>query len=95
MSRLLQRMAALLALVLAGLAFAGAAMATPDDPPGRVGRLSDTQGAVWLFDTQQGQWVEAQRNRSLTTGDRLSTERSARAEVRNELMSLPSARMRP
>lgn len=82
MSLLLQRMAALLALVLAGLAFAGAAMATPDDPPGRVGRLSDTQGAVWLFDTQQGQWVEAQRNRSLTTGDRLSTERSARAEVR-------------
>jgi len=50
--------------------------------PQRAGRLSDFQGTVWLFDTEQGQWSEALRNRALTEGDRLSTERGARAEVR-------------
>ncbi|MEI6025217.1 MAG: DUF6600 domain-containing protein [Betaproteobacteria bacterium] len=50
--------------------------------PQRAGRLSDFQGTVWLFDTEQGQWSEALRNRALTAGDRLSTERGARAEVR-------------
>jgi hypothetical protein len=50
--------------------------------PQRAGRLSDFQGRVWLFDTEQGQWSEALRNRALTEGDRLSTERGARAEVR-------------
>lgn len=50
--------------------------------PQRAGRLSDFQGRVWLFDTVQGQWSEALRNRALTEGDRLSTERGAQAEVR-------------
>ena len=50
--------------------------------PQRAGRLSDFQGRVWLFDTEQGQWSEALRNRALTGGDRLSTERGAQAEVR-------------
>ena len=50
--------------------------------PQRAGRLSDFQGRVWLFDTEQGQWSEALRNRALTEGDRLSTERGAQAEVR-------------
>ena len=50
--------------------------------PQRAGRLADFQGRVWLFDTEQGQWSEALRNRALTEGDRLSTERGARAEVR-------------
>lgn len=50
--------------------------------PQRAGRLSDFQGSVWLFDTEQGQWSEALRNRALTEGDRLSTERGAQAEVR-------------
>ena len=47
--------------------------------PQRAGRLSDFQGQVWLFDTVQGQWSEALRNRALTEGDRLSTERGAQA----------------
>lgn len=50
--------------------------------PQRAGRLSDFQGSVWLFDTEQGQWAEGLRNRALTEGDRLSTERGAQAEVR-------------
>jgi len=52
------------------------------DPPGRVGRLSDLTGQVWLFSPDAGEWVTADRNRPLTTGDRLSTDASGRAEVR-------------
>jgi hypothetical protein len=71
----------LMGLALA-VAASGAVQAGFDDPPGRVGRLADLQGKVWLFDAGHGDWIEAHRNRSLTTGDRLSTERGARAEVR-------------
>jgi hypothetical protein len=52
------------------------------DPPARVGRLADVQGTVWIYDTQAGEWQAAARNRPLTTGDRLSTDRGARAELR-------------
>ena len=52
------------------------------DPPGRVGRLADVTGQVWLFTPGAGEWVSADRNRPLTTGDRLSTDASGRAEVR-------------
>lgn len=61
------------------LLLAGAALA---DPPGRVGRLADLQGQVWMWSPESGDWKEAQRNRPLTTGDRVSTEREARAELR-------------
>ena len=52
------------------------------DPPGRVGRLADMAGPVWWFDIDQGRWSEAVQNRPLTAGDRVSTGRDARAEVR-------------
>ena len=52
------------------------------DPPGRVGRLADLVGQVWLFSPETGDWVNATRNRPLTTGDRLATDAGARAEVR-------------
>lgn len=72
----------LMALLLA-LAGCLPVWAQPDvDPPGRVGRLADLAGAVWWFDLEQGAWSEARRNRPLTTGDRLSTGRDARAELR-------------
>ena len=63
------------------------AMAAPlghaqDDPPGRVGRLADLNGAVSWWDSETGQWAAAQRNRPLTSGDRLSTAASGRAELR-------------
>ncbi len=71
---------------LAALAFSSvpAAQAGPVNAayPQRAGRLSDFQGGVWIFDTDQGQWVEALRNRALTEGDRVSTDRGARAELR-------------
>ncbi|HEY6134972.1 MAG TPA: FecR family protein [Rubrivivax sp.] len=79
LSALLARSIAVGALALAG---SGMLHAEPEDPPGRVGRLADMAGRVSMFDAEEGQWVEAQRNRALTTGDRLSTEQGARAEVR-------------
>jgi len=51
------------------------------DPPGRVGRIADTQGTVWLYDDEQGEWVQARRNRPVTAGDRVSAEAGARATV--------------
>ena len=64
-----------------------AGFATPSaqaqaDPPGRVGRLADLQGGVSWFDHERGQWSEAERNRPLTGGDRLSTGPQGRAELR-------------
>ena len=52
------------------------------DPPGRVGRLSELTGQVWLYSPSAGEWIEALRNRPITDGDRLSTEGAARAEMR-------------
>jgi hypothetical protein len=51
------------------------------DPPARVGRLSDVTGQVWMYSPGSGEWVAAVRNRPLTSGDRLSTDAGARAEV--------------
>nr|WP_316639925.1 DUF6600 domain-containing protein [uncultured Roseateles sp.] len=58
---------------------AGAAFA---DPPGRVGRIAEIEGRVWLFDAETNEWVAALRNRPLTAGDRLSTDGEARAVLR-------------
>ena len=52
------------------------------DPPGRVGRIADTEGAVWLYDDEQGEWIQARRNRPVTEGDRLSVERGGRKSFR-------------
>jgi hypothetical protein len=52
------------------------------DPPGRVGRLAQMQGKVSVFEHDDGQWAAASRNRPLTSGDRISTETDARAELR-------------
>lgn len=51
------------------------------DPPGRVGRVGELTGQVWLYTPDAGEWVSADRNRPLTTGDRLSTDGSAHADV--------------
>ncbi len=74
-SRLLSRLLA--ALLMSMLSHAALA-----DPPGRVGRLADLQGQVWLYDAEAADWVAATRNRPLTTGDRLSTDSGALAELR-------------
>lgn len=72
----------LLGLLLALLAGQAAHAQGDIDPPGRVGRLAELAGPVWWFDLEQGRWAEGDRNRPLTSGDRVSTGRDARAEVR-------------
>jgi hypothetical protein len=51
------------------------------DPPGRVARLSELNGQVWLYSPDSAEWVSANRNRPLTSGDRLATDPGARAEL--------------
>ncbi|MBL0299416.1 MAG: hypothetical protein IPQ21_20285 [Betaproteobacteria bacterium] len=69
-------------VVAAGLAVGSGAAWAQDDPPGRVGRLAELRGQVWWFDVESGAWSEAERNRPLTGGDRISTAPDARAELR-------------
>jgi hypothetical protein len=68
--------------LLASLCLVSGPVIADDGAPGRVGRLADFSGEVTLFDQEQGAWSPALRNRPLTTGDRVSTSRDARAEVR-------------
>jgi hypothetical protein len=78
---LIQRM--LQSLVTLALAFLALAASSPAwaDPPGRVGRIAETDGNVWLYDDEQAEWIQARRNRPVAEGDRLSAEQDARAEV--------------
>ena len=52
-----------------------------DDPPGRVGRLSYVSGQVSYRPGDVDDWVAADFNRPLTTGDHLWTDDGARAEL--------------
>jgi len=70
----------LIGLTLACLALAASGSAWAD-PPGRVGRIADTSGNVWIYDDEEGDWVQPGRNRPVTEGDRVSTERGGRAEI--------------
>ncbi len=73
-----------LVIAAAGLSLALPASAQPRadvDPPGRVARLSELNGQVWLYSPDSAEWVSASRNRPLTSGDRLATDPGARAEL--------------
>jgi FecR protein len=69
------------ALVAGGLGLAALAAHASDDPPGRVGRLAEMRGQVWLLEEGQGEWQSASINRPLTTADRIATDQGGRAEV--------------
>ncbi len=51
------------------------------DPPARVARLSDMSGNVSFTPAGENDWVEAQLNRPIVTGDRLWTADGGRAEL--------------
>ncbi len=51
------------------------------EPPGRVARVNHVEGSVSLAPAGDDEWTEAPRNRPLTRGDRLWTDRGSRAEV--------------
>src|SRR5215470_10406320 len=52
-----------------------------DDPPSRVARLGYLQGSVSFQPAGESDWVEAVRNRPMTTGDKLWADRDSRAEL--------------
>ncbi len=51
------------------------------DPPGRVGRLNYSSGEVSFRPGDVEDWVPAELNRPLTTGDHLWTDEGARASI--------------
>jgi hypothetical protein len=65
-------------LILA--AFPGQA-AAQDDPPDRVARLNFIQGSVSYQVSGNQDWVQADPNRPLTTGDNLWADKDSRGEV--------------
>ena len=68
-------------LALLALAALGSARADDGDPPSRVARPSYLQGAVSLQPAGLEEWTAAERNRPLTTGDRLWTDQRSVAEL--------------
>lgn len=60
---------------------AAPAMADDDDPPTRVARLSHTDGSVSFEPAGTEDWVNAEINRPLTTGDKLWADNGARASL--------------
>ncbi|HJV70596.1 DUF6600 domain-containing protein [Ideonella sp.] len=69
------------ALLAGGLGLLALPAHADDDPPGRVGRLAELRGQVWLLEEGQGEWQTAAINRPVTTADRIATDRGGRAEV--------------
>jgi hypothetical protein len=69
-------------LLLAGFLFAFSSPArADDDPPGRVARLNYIQGSISFQPGGETDWVQANPNRPLTTGDNLWTDRNSRGEL--------------
>jgi hypothetical protein len=69
-------------ILLAGFLFAFSSPArADDDPPGRVARLNYIQGSVSFQPGGETDWVQANPNRPLTTGDNLWADRDSRGEL--------------
>jgi hypothetical protein len=69
-------------LLICLLCLAGVATAEEvADPPGRVARLSYTEGEVSLAPAGTEEWAEAVLNRPLTNGDRVWVDKGGRAEL--------------
>jgi len=69
-------------ILLAGFLFAFSSPAlADDDPPGRVARLNYIQGSISFQPGGETDWVQANPNRPLTTGDNLWTDRDSRGEL--------------
>src|SRR5579863_10420631 len=80
----MRKIGTLLTLTLFGaLAFAVSARPTAaqDDPPDRVARLNYIQGSVSYQVSGDQDWVQADPNRPLTTGDNLWADKDSRGEV--------------
>jgi hypothetical protein len=100
----LAALAAILALVLLAAPCRSLAQGQPsyqdqpggddqDDPPTRAARLSYTNGAVSFAPAGSDEWVDAVVNRPMTTGDKLWTDRGARAELRVDAYAIRLGQM--
>src|SRR5215472_6825341 len=72
----------LLPILILGSIFLGLSQTTraQDDPPGRVARLNYIQGSVSYQVSGDQDWVQADPNRPLTTGDNLWADKNSRGE---------------
>src|ERR1700674_5483511 len=69
-------------ILLAGILFTFSSTAlADDDPPGRVARLNYIQGSISFQPGGETDWVQANPNRPLTTGDSVWAERNSRGEL--------------
>jgi FecR protein len=62
--------------------------APAQDPPGRVARLSFSVGSVSFQPGGEGDWVEAVKNRPLSTGDNIWADKDSRAEMQTGSTSI-------
>src|ERR1035437_8032047 len=81
----LRRTIALLAVAVVSTALAQRAVAQDqpdqDDPPSRVARLGQMQASISFQPAGESEWVEAVRNRPMTTGDKVWADKDSRAEL--------------
>ncbi|MFL6696077.1 MAG: DUF6600 domain-containing protein [Vitreoscilla sp.] len=70
----------LFAGALAAACLASAGVRAQGDPPGRVGRVAEIAGTVRTVNPE-GAWDALVRNQPLSTGDRISTDKSGRATL--------------
>ncbi len=70
-----------LTLLAASLPQPAAAQDQNEDPPGRVARLNYIQGSLSYQVSGDQNWIEANPNRPLTTGDNLWADQNSRGEV--------------
>src|SRR5579863_3827731 len=59
-----------------------------NDPPTRVARISYLDGSVSLQPGGAGDWGAAARNRPMTIGDKLWTDKDSRAELQTGVVSI-------
>ena len=76
-----RRLGKALAAALIGAGTLFAASAALAEAPGRVGRVAETEGTVWMADEQRGEWAHAQRNAPVTERDRVSVSPGSRAVI--------------
>ncbi len=81
MIKSLRRLTLLIMALGLGLGMPQKAAADEDDPPDRVARLGYMRGSVSFEPAGTEDWISAVVNRPITTGDRLWTDRGARAEL--------------
>jgi hypothetical protein len=75
------RLKLLLLIITLLLALPGMAQAQDADPPSRVARLNFIEGSVSFLPAGTSDWVTANPNRPLSTGDQLWADQGSRGEL--------------